>query len=434
MVTESLESDPGGSTHPIVLILSTAFPPDPWSGAARAGRIAKYLPHFGYEPIVICQRLNGCEEESAGVYRVPLPAAGLKTRLRARVGERLQRYLLPYNDQIPWASHALAQAESVLTERAVSSIISTSPPVAAHLAASKLQRRYGLPWIADFRDPLYGNPFRSRRWFFPYDAMLERYLFKRADALIANTDTVADLWRRRYPAATNKIKVICNGFDPEDWIDAPPPPWKERRVLAHVGSLYGKRRPLKLLSSLERLVRNGALSADRFVVRLIGPLDRECAWLREESVGALQGWGSLEFDGKLIPRSEARRAAADADCLLLLDANDEGADFQVPAKLFEYIQIGRPILAFTPLHSPTAQILMGSGVTHKIVPCDADDAEVDSVIRSFFDLPESLVRPCEWFDHTFNGRNQVKTLARILDALRGETPLPTTADVRLTTS
>jgi glycosyltransferase involved in cell wall biosynthesis len=402
----------------VVLIVTLAFPPDPLSGAARPGRFARYLTQFGYEPIVICQNAPGQTADSAAVRRVPLPAPSRAVRALAGLGHLAQRFLLPYNDSVPWAAHALVEAEAVLAERPVAAILSTSPPVGCHLVALELKRRYGLPWVADFRDPLWGNPFRTRRWIFPYDAMVERLLFRHADALIANTDTVAEFWLHRHRNVAHKVTVIWNGYDPEDRIEALSSTPADRRVLAHVGSIYGSRHPSRLFASLVRLIQAGKLVADRIGVRLVGPIDEDCLRVNRKAVDALRSWNCLEYDGKQVPQAEARQAVARADYLLLLDLNEQDADLQVPAKVFEYVQIGRPILAFTRRDSPTDRILRGSGVPYRAVYHDSSDAEADCEVSGLFDLSTDPVQPSVWFIEQFDGRNQTRKLAEILDAVR----------------
>jgi glycosyltransferase involved in cell wall biosynthesis len=336
------------------------------------------------------------------------------------MGRLIQRYLLPYDDELPWASHALAEAEAVLALRPAVAVLSTSPPVATHLVALWLKRRHGLSWAADFRDPLRGNPFRSRRWFFPYDALLEGLLFRHADALIANTDTLAAMWHRRHTGIATKVSVIWNGFDPEDRAEPSPTSPGNRRVLAHVGSLYGGRHPGRLLSSFVRLLESGVLDADRVCTRFVGPFEEDWIRANQEVVDALRARGCLEYNGKSVPRDEARRATAEADYLLLLDMNEQDVDLQVPAKLFEYIQIGRPILAFTRCDSPSERILKSSGVPYRVVHHGSPDDEVDRQVRELFDLPAEPMRPGAWFEEQFNGRNQTRTLAAILDRVRGQ--------------
>jgi glycosyltransferase involved in cell wall biosynthesis len=402
----------------VVLIVAAAFPPDPLSGAARPGRFAKYLAGFGYEPIVLCQSSPDRAVGSPGVRRVPGPSPGLKARALSGSGRFVQRYIVPYNDSLPWAAHALVEAEAVIGRHPVCAVLSTSPPVATHLVALWLKRRHGLPWVADFRDPLWGNPFRPRRWIFPYDAMLERRIFRHADALIANTDTTAEMWRLRHPDAARKVNVIWNGFDPEDSIEVPPVADSGRRVLAHVGSLYGGRHPGRLLVSMARLIRRGELAADRLTVRLVGRIEDDCMRVIGEVAGDLKERGCLEYDGRSVPAEEARRASTEADYLLLLDLNEKATDLQIPAKLFDYIRIGRPILALTRNGSPTDRILRGSGVPCRIVDQDASEGEVDRALLGLLEMPPDPVRPSAWFEDQFDGKNQTRMLADIIHSLR----------------
>jgi hypothetical protein len=366
------------------------------------------------------------------VRRVPPPDPGRRSRILAGLGRLTQRYLLPYNDDVPWAAHALVEAEAVLAERPIAAVFSSSPPVASHLVGLWLKLRHGLPWVADFRDPLQGNPFRSRRWFFPYDRLLEHLFFRHADALIANTDTTADLWRRQHRAIGDKVSVIWNGFDPAEPVEAGTTSSQNRRVLAHVGSLYGQRHPGRLLSSLTRLIQAGELAADRVLVRLVGPIAEHCVTMNQDAVAALQAWGCLEYDGKQVPQDEARLASSQADYLLLLDLTEGDLDLQVPAKLFEYVRIGRPILVFTRRGSPVERILQGSGVPFRAVYHDADDAEVDTRVRGLFDLPTAPTRPSLWFEEQFDGQNQTRTLAGILDRVRGGPLCSPGGDQRIT--
>src|SRR5579871_3255150 len=89
-----------------------------------------------------------------------------------------------------------------------------------------------------FSGPVRDNPFRTRRWFYPYDALIERGFFRWADHLAANTDTVAAAWRARYPQWREKISVLWNSYDPLEPIATGETARRPERVLAHIGSLY----------------------------------------------------------------------------------------------------------------------------------------------------------------------------------------------------
>src|SRR6201993_4208573 len=103
-------TSPMASDLPRVLFFAFYYPPANTSGVQRAVRWSKYLPEFGYRPIVICASTEGVLEGNEDIIYVPNreteTAAGRQSRLAARV----QRFA-PYNDQLPWVPHAVAAAE-----------------------------------------------------------------------------------------------------------------------------------------------------------------------------------------------------------------------------------------------------------------------------------------------------------------------------------
>jgi glycosyltransferase involved in cell wall biosynthesis len=399
-----------------VLILATAFPPELLSGSKRPFRMAKYLPGCGYSTHVVTASHESCTLGWRNVHVAPVAKPAPDVVRASYILEKIQRYCLPYNDRLPWIPHAIAVAEEVMRGRGVSTVLSTSPPVGSHFAAAVLKRRYGIRWIADFRDPLYGNPWRSRRAAWIYDMALERYIVRNADAVIANTDTAGEALRRRYPSLAQKIFVVWNGYDPDDKVEAAPIPPRDFRVLAHIGSLGGGRHPGLLLDSIGRLSGRGLLDLRTIRLRLIGSMDPNEPWFNRPSCQGLIERGCLEYTGKTIPEPEARRQMSEADFLLLLDLNNSNASLQLPAKLFEYLRIGRPILAFTCPGSPTEQILANSGVPHRCLhPADPPE-RIDGALGEFLRLPSTPVAASPWFWDTFGAPAHAQMLAQILDS------------------
>ena len=47
-----------GSKTKKVLVISYAFPPTNAIGAVRVGKLAKYLPEFGWEPVVLTANIR----------------------------------------------------------------------------------------------------------------------------------------------------------------------------------------------------------------------------------------------------------------------------------------------------------------------------------------------------------------------------------------
>lgn len=407
-----------------VLIFAYYYAPENASGAARPGRFVKFLPEFGYEPRVISggDRAEGWRS-SGCVTRVPDGSESMAARAAGRAGRLLQRVLLPYEEHLPWIPHGAETGCRMAAALPVAAIISTSPPIATHVAALRVKKRYGTRWIADFRDPMAGNPFRRSRRSRLYDPVLERAIFRHADAVIANTATVADVWRGRYPRWRDKIHVLWNGFDPEEKLPAPRSRETGPVVLAHVGGLYAERHPGVLLSSLDRLIGSGLVNPEELRLRQVGGMERIELPMDQPPFRTFVERGWLECTNHL-PREEAAQAAADADFLLLLDLNRMNTGLQVPAKLFEYIRLGKPVLAFTPRASAVEYILAGSGVPYRCVyPSDAEP-EVDGKVLSFLQFPRRSASPSEWFLQEFDARRQTAALCRLIDPRGGVPGIP----------
>jgi hypothetical protein len=394
--------------HSKVLLFAYYYPPQNLSGAERPARLAKYLPEFGYEAVPITA---DCATEESAAHHWSTSAFG-------KIGWAIERFLLPHRERLPWVPFAVAEAARLRRQHAPVAIISTSPPITTSVAALLAKVRFGIPWIADFRDPLHGNPFRSA----VYDSLLERAIFRHADHIIANTDAVAEGWRARYPQHRHKITTVWNGFDPEQPFGPAPLPERPCRLLAHVGGLYGGRTPKVLIDALERLFAAGALHPGGIRVEFTGQVEEHI----RDHCRPLIDRGLLSAPGLHLPKEDAARAVAEADYLLLIDTNATGASLQLPAKIFDYIRAGRPILAITNENSPTHRILVSSGVPNTcIFPADAP-AVVDGKVIAFFAQPSTPVRASEWFWQTFDGKRQAETVARLITALRRDSPAAAT--------
>jgi hypothetical protein len=303
-----------------------------------------------------------------------------------------------------------------MRSQSVDAIFSTSPSLAAHFAAFWLNAKFGLPWIADFQDPV--RDVRGRKWFYPYDAIIERTLFRHADRVAANTDTVAAAWQTRYPQWSGKISVLWNSYDPREEIGPAPLPVRPYRALAHVGDLYGGRHPRQLLASLERL----GLDTSAVRVRLVGRIDEDVWREHGPLLERIRAAGLLEFENKRVSREEAGREAAEADFLVLLDENEKPTSFHVPSKLLNYVRIGRPILAYTQQGSPVERILARSGIRYVAIDPSAPDALGDQKLLEFLSLPAVPRQASAWFRETFDARRQALMVAGLLDELLDKNP------------
>jgi glycosyltransferase involved in cell wall biosynthesis len=403
-----------------VLLLAYNYPPANTSGSARPYRFAKYLPRFGYVAHVVSRPVPAAQAPP-GVHWAPGAGESSASRRFSRGCWRaLHRLASPFDDRLPWVPDALDAAEEVIREIPVTAVVSTSPPLANHVVGMQVKKRTGLPWVADFRDPLLGNPFRGGMRARVHDWLVEAGILKSADLIIANTDTLAQLLLSRYPEHRSKITTIPNGFDPDVTFGPAPIPPRSYRVVAHVGTIYGARHPARFLAALDKLIESGKIDAQGVRVELTGNVESTIVPMTGPPFTTLRELGVLQFDGKRVPKEEALQRIAEADYLLLLDLNESNSCLQVPAKLFDYVRIGRPILAFTSPGSPTARVLELSGVPFRCIHSTDSADRVEELVMEFLKLPTEPVPFSSQFAESYSAIPQTRQLARHLDALRGE--------------
>lgn len=413
-------SSSGLAPSPIVL-LAYHYPPHNEIGAARPRRFARYLRRRGIDVQVICsdEALRREEDkqilaplESPAPCRISAASGPPGVRWVSYAMHAAEQLLLPYADKLGWLPCAYREATRAMSPRAV--IISTHPPIATHMTALLLKLRFNRPWIADFRDPLWGNPTRTALRSSLLDPLIEQMIMSTADAVIANTDSAGALLRGRYPALADKVHVIWNGFDPDDAILPIPERAGTCKRISHVGSLYGARSPLPMLGALDRLVARGTLAVG-WQFRQIGRVEPGTPIHAE--LRALAEAGRIHLSARHLPQRAARAEMLESDILLLLDMNQTNPGLQVPAKLFEYARTGRPILALTQPRSATAMILAIAGVPHLCLDMDMPQESFDAEILTFLNTPHVQTFPSARFLSEFSAEGQVETLMGILNAI-----------------
>jgi hypothetical protein len=404
-------------TEHLVLIFAYHFPPENMIGGARPFRFSKYLSRLGYTCRVFTAADQAGRDDPNTEY-VPDPFV---THPRRGVGWQVERAIrkafFPGELGTRWSYHASRAARTYIHAHpgVRVTILSTFPPLGSHLAAWQLARGGKSCWIADFRDPMHneclGEPINSFqrsvvRW-------LEHALVRRADAVIANTDAAMAIWRENFPSLNGKVQLIWNGFDPEERIQPLPVLSRDCKILSHVGELYGGRGATPILESIARLIATNRLPVRGVLVRLIGPAEAGTI-PNEEFLGHAQAEGWLDLVTERIPQCEALQIARSSDSLLLLQPH---STTQVPGKLFEYLQIGRPILAFIQPDSPSEHLLERSGVPYRCVYPGCTPAAIDDTVAGFFDLPSTAVAPSPWFEEQFNTEHQTQKLAALIRSL-----------------
>jgi len=259
--------------------------------------------------------------------------------------------------EIGWLLPAVIAGLGIVRRQKIDVLFSSGRPWTAHLIGYALKRLTGRPLITDFRDPWMTNPFRLRYSAFreSVERRLERLVVRSADLIVLNTGHLRAEFARRFPDAGPKCVEIGNGFDPEDFsglVDRRPVPEPSTRFrLVHSGFLYGERDPKNFLKAVSLLRELYELDARHVAIEFVGPVELSydlSAYLKEHDLDAI-----VSLPG-LVPYQESLERVACADAAILLQP---GTKTQVPSKLYEYVGLGKSVVAIAEKESAVADVV-----------------------------------------------------------------------------
>lgn len=389
-----------------VLIITYYWPPTSGSGVQRWLKMSRYLPQYGWKPVIYTpenpeagmtdesllrdiapevevikrpilepytvfniltgKKKGGKSKGNAGGTAVnPINAVGHKSPLM-RLSLWLRANVFVPDPRFLWIRPSVKFLKQYLREHPVDAIVSTGPPHSMHLIARALHRSMGIPWTADFRDPwtriFYFKHLpltrRSRKRY----AAMELSVLREADHVVAVTDNMirdfleeldADKKRGTSGRQTagdssvteqkNKFHVIENGYDEADFTGITAAELPAGFNLVHTGLFSAEGNPRRLWKVLAELCRDLPGFGRDLHLTFAGKTDPEILAAVREA-----GLGDCLTDRGYIPHHEANRLQKAADLLLLPLREEPEAAGILTGKYFEYLAAGRPIAAFGP--------------------------------------------------------------------------------------
>lgn len=403
-----------------LLMVAYYFPPLGGIGSLRAMKFATYLPESGWDVTVLAPRggtyyrdptLSFPEEKVVRTGSLELSRLGKAVLtpgttdtqaasvgpLRRLARDAARRWLYRPDPQIGWYPFAVRAGRRVLRQARFDAIFSSSFPITAHLVGRRLHRDSGLPWVAEFRDPwtdvmAEDDPRKAR------EATRERSIVVEATRVVTVSEAWAELFRGKGARA---VSVVTNGYDAADLAPGRRP---DGIVVTHLGSFYSDRQDLSAVWPSLRRIRDSA-SARRLRLRFVGDLDPRLR--REIAAHGLEE--ALEVTG-FLPHREALAQTADSSILLGAGARDERPVLKgfIPAKLFEYLGTGLPVLYVGDPSTDAALLLARQPGCFVVAPGDAAHAE--RALRQALETPR-VARDLE----AYTRRALAARLAGVLD-------------------
>jgi glycosyltransferase involved in cell wall biosynthesis len=385
------------------------FPPIHSVGTYRSVGFAQHLQELGWTPTVLSvtktripwERSTAPVPDGVDIVRateLPLHGASafydaVLNKVFRFVGARTTPGFLGLSDWVPDPQVAwLSRRAAMRLARQSDCVYVSCSPFSAAVTGAIVARRCRKPLVLDFRDPWQGDGPQRR---------FERWAIERADALILNTPRAMTAYADRFPRLASRMVVIPNGFD-----GAVEPRPAVRRTgtftIMHVGEFYGSRRPDTLLEVLADL----NLPDVEFVQ--VGPaldsFDRFSSRLRFRH-------------HRTVPREDALALMRSASLLYLkLHSDTVYAPFAVPAKTYEYLSSGVPVLAEC-WPGDASNLIRDYGIDAEIVAPDQRDQLRTAVERAYLRRRDPVGGVHPLFIERYNRRALTVRLAAVLDAV-----------------
>ncbi|NNG24222.1 glycosyltransferase [Telluria aromaticivorans] len=373
------------------LMIAFHFPPQRGSsGIQRTLKFVQHLPGLGWEPLVLTAHPRAHADTEPDQMKdiassvVVRRAFALDTaRHLAWRGRYLGTMALP-DRWVSWVLGAVPAGLAMIRRYRPQLIWSTYPIASAHLIGLALRRLTGLPWVADLRDPMIDASHPSGRLKRAIVGWIEAQTLAHCTRAVCTTPGAVRSYRARYPALPpERICLIENGYDEAAFAAAsqetPPAPAAGPLVLLHSGIVYpSERDPRPLFGALAALRARGRITPATFRLVLRAPVHDD--WLA--TLASEHGIDDIVTIAPALPYRAALAEMLGAGALLVLQASN--CNDQVPAKLYEYLRAGRPVLALTDENGDTARTLRKLGID-TIGPLD--DAEgIAQALERFLDL------------------------------------------------
>lgn len=430
-----------------VLIITYYWPPAGGIGVQRAIKFCKYLPEYGWEPVVLTVAVgnyaikdSGNEQEVSHVSRVyraaswephslipsgknkPKQSKGhlpntLHTKSKTQrligfVADFVRLNLFIPDARIGWYRNAVKAGLDCIHKEKPDLIFSTAPPYTTHLVAKKLKQISGLPWVADFRDPwlenlLYNKPYRLMHARY-LNKLLERSVMNKADRVVVVGDYMQQLLGAKLPEKRRHlVQVITNGYDhiPSSHQQN----YSEFFYISFYGTIVADQLPFALFDTLLGMMESSPEFKRRLRLRIFGTVHDKIQAILFKTFPAENI--SIQLP---LPYQQYTKALCEPQVLLLLINSVAHKELIITGKVFDYLPTGNPIVGIGPSNGDAAKILRDSDTG---VMFDYND--YDGLSEHILELYErwqqkNLLRPHTEFPQ-YKSKNLTLQLAKTFD-------------------
>jgi hypothetical protein len=434
-----------------VLIITYYWPPSGGSGVQRWLKFTKFLPQFGWEPViytvdngefpVIDESLVKEIPEGTTVIKKPIwepfnlykkftgqkknekfghgfaeekGSGGIKKMLKNTAVWVRGNYFIPDARKF-WVKPSIEFLEKYLQENNIQHVITTGPPHSLHLIGLGLKKKLNIKWVADFRDPwtgvYYFKDLKLSERSFQQHRKLENDVLQKADKVVAvgfnlekNLSALAG-----EKLMQNRTEVITNGYDVEpDKMENISP--KEFSIV-YTGFFSKDQNHAALWEALGEAVKENSELKNELKIKCYGKIDSSISESAKQN-GLEENFSIYAY----VPLSEVGKIQREASLLLLCINHYPGEKEMLTGKLFDYICSGRPVLNVGPTDGDAAEIIKETNTGETFSRLDKEGIK-KFILAAFEKFKSNQLSVQSHNLEKFSRKELTRRLAGVLNAL-----------------
>ncbi|TET62903.1 MAG: hypothetical protein E3J47_02835 [Candidatus Stahlbacteria bacterium] len=327
-----------------LLILTYYWPPLGGPGSLRPVKFSKHLSKFGVDPIILTRKniayhsidnKLGDEVKNLKIIKTESPDPARLLYLMGmriyhpRLWQRPIKQAINFPDhKLPWFPFAYNAGSKIDFD----SIFVTAPPFSSFITGYYLAKKTGKPLIIDFRDAWLEFPFmpykgKIKKKFVSY---WEKKLTDFASLIITVDENIRNTLVEKYPQILDKIFVIPNGYDPDDFVITKKP---DIFTISYLGTIREERNPINFLNGINELIEKGKIQKDDIKVKFIGHIE-------DYYLNKIKQYKFTDILGHL-PYCRAIKEFSSSHIGLMITT---GSAYFFPSRQNEYLASGLPII------------------------------------------------------------------------------------------
>jgi hypothetical protein len=442
-----------------VLIVTPFFAPQNHSAVFRAHKLAKYLPQFGWKPVVLTldtqyeynedatlltdlpseveviraryiePTLRGIRMALGGrdrTFKATKPGNAMlrherKAATNSSTVQRVYQALIMNLFQVPdvywtWARAAIAIGKGILRDRGIGLVFTTAPPFSSLLVGQALQSAK-VRWIADFRDPLAYTQRLSSDSFRIYrqQRIIVRDTLQNADAVTVAASSFSSIYFDMFGKRGADPVFIPTGMDPE--LLPPAPSDSERRspYLIFAGE-YLADYDTAFLEAFASAVKQPEVQRTGIKLLVVGTLElnliRLMPWIDKFELHA-----HVEFEDQK-PQRDVYQLLSKAMAGVLIPG-PRAYWWTTFAKMTDYIGMRKPVVAVVPDPSESRAALTRSRLG---IFLDGSPENRAKILTGFLLGKHTLPSPDENECDRYTARHQVQSFVEVFESLSAARP------------